>query len=145
MEACLWPQFHTILWTAIIRQEKKDIEEIEKNEKYCQKKARIVYNSLSLRVCLCSCVSVCGLILRIIVLSYNDLNIHSPRCKFEVFSWIYKERCVAKVTTVWPSNFFCIPVCLYPGYNLRFPAQRIYLHTHILNITFTTTNNNTQI
>ena len=61
MEAC--PRPHVSCFINRNHQRKKDIEEIEKIEKYSQKKVKIVNNSL----CVCVCVCVCVLYLCIIV------------------------------------------------------------------------------
>ena len=52
-------RFHGVLQTTIIRQVTKDIDEIEKIEKYSQKKVRIVYNSWCVCVCVCACIRLC--------------------------------------------------------------------------------------
>ena len=41
----------------------KDIGEIEKIEKFCQKNIRIVYNSVCVYVCVCICVGYICVIL----------------------------------------------------------------------------------
>ena len=56
MDAYLLPRVSCRLITTIIRQRKKDIGEIEKTEKYCQKNFTL---GLHIPLCVCVCVCVC--------------------------------------------------------------------------------------
>ena len=104
MEAYLRPQvsWHFIKMT-IIRQRTKDNEEIEKIEKYSQKNVRIVYNLW----CVCGGIFVyyCVWMGKYCFVCVC-MTIYAPHDKFEVVSWMYEMRGVAKFVTDWLRKIF---------------------------------------
>ena len=84
----------------------------KKIEKYSQKNVRIVYTYLCVCVCVCVCACVCIYVGYICVLLCVDLKVIFSMCvyegKFEVVSWLYEMRCVAKVKTDCQTSFHAI-------------------------------------
>ena len=72
------------LYTTIIRQIKKDLGEIEKREKYCQKNVyvRITYNPLSVCVVGYICVLLC-VVIYVIVSMCARIMIHTLPGRFQ--------------------------------------------------------------